>query len=1085
MHERRRAAARPLHRLALVLTSFFLSAVTVVPWVIPESQALDPVVFKAVQSGTATLAPGSTVATVPIAAVDPAKAFLVFGLEENLGRPGDGAVSGRLVDATSLRFERAEGGGTVSIRWQVAEFTSGVRVQRGSHVLGSTPAFIAIGAVDQARSFVLTSSQCSGDFWADNDFVRSRIISGTSLELATTAIDSSPTVEWQVVEYAEATVQHGTVSLGAGQAAATVPVAAVSTQHAWLITSYQAATSADPPIGERLVRGRVTSASTLVFDRWVTSGSVDIAWSLVEFQDGTEVRHGSERFSSGEAQRDVTITAVEAARSIGTAGYQTTGGSSPYNSDDVPGVAFFTSRLVDGSTLRLRRGSTIDPADVGWFVVYWRGHPPAFEQDLTDRTHAEGDAVSLPSPATDPDGDPLAYSATGLPPGLVVNAATGTISGTISYDAGAGSPYAVVLRVADPRGLFATDSFTWTITNTNRAPVVTSPGDRTDGEGTVISLLVTGSDPDGDLLAWSATDLPPGLDIDPATGLISGTVLPTAVLGSPYAVEVRADDPAGLFATASFTWTVTGAGLPGGGNTYLVAGTGGAAGGDDLLTVADRGDTNPATNEANVGSGTGTFNLFGLDQSPANGLLYGSNGDRLGLVSMVTGIFTPLGGTFGSGSGPAGAITFNAVHGIAFDPASGNLYAVHNVVGDRDVLFRVDAATGLRVPGAFGGDDYLVIDPSHDKKKETYDIAFDPTTGLLWALGADHPADGPERVGTLNLTTGYLDLRSGKLDSLNPRGLSFDSAGNMWSIGSPGSGGRLFLIDKVTGKPGFAITVDNGGAYQAIEIIYLRPPVFSLDLVDRSDPEGAVISLAAPASDPDGDPLAWSATGLPPGLSIAPATGLISGTITYDAFPGSPYAVVVRVEDPGGLFDTDSFTWTVTEANRPPTFDGDLVDRTDAEGQTISLAAPASDLDGDLLAWSAAGLPPGLSIAPATGLISGTITYDAAPGSPYAVVVRVEDPGGLFDSDSFTWTVTNTNRPPVFDDPLLDRADGEGSSVLLPTPASDPDGDGLTWSATGLPPGLMIDPAAGTISGTIATGASAGSPYAVQVRVED
>ena len=68
-------------------------------------------------------------------------------------------------------------------------------------------------------------------------------------------------------------------------------------------------------------------------------------------------------------------------------------------------------------------------------------------------------------------------------------------------------------------GLFATDSFTWTITNTNRAPVVTAPADRTDGEGTVVSLPVIGSDPDGDAAvlvghrlcrpAWTSTR-PPG-----------------------------------------------------------------------------------------------------------------------------------------------------------------------------------------------------------------------------------------------------------------------------------------------------------------------------------------------------------------------------------------------------------------------------------------------------------------------------------------------------------------------------------------------------------------------------------------------
>ena len=173
------------------------------------------------------------------------------------------------------------------------------------------------------------------------------------------------------------------------------------------------------------------------------------------------------------------------------------------------------------------------------------------------------------------------------------------------------------------------------------------------------------------------------------------------------------------------------------------------------------------------------------------------------------------------------------------------------------------------------------------------------------------------------------------------------------------------------------------------------------------------MSLAAPATDPDGDPLTWSATGLPPGLAIDPATGVISGTITYDASAGSPYAVEVRVADPGGLYATDTFLWTVTDTNRPPTFDGDLVDRAESEGAAVTLPAPATDLDGDTLTWSATGLPPGLAIDPATGLISGTITYDASPGSPYAVVVRVQDPAASFDTDAFTWSVADTNRAPI------------------------------------------------------------------------
>src|SRR4029077_11148004 len=94
---------------------------------------------------------------------------------------------------------------------------------------------------------------------------------------------------------------------------------------------------------------------------------------------------------------------------------------------------------------------------------------------LVDRTDAENAAVSLLLTASDPDGDTLTFSATGLPSGLAITA--GSITGTLAYDSA--GPHTVVVTVSDAT-LNASRTFTWTVTNVNRAPVLTALADRTD-----------------------------------------------------------------------------------------------------------------------------------------------------------------------------------------------------------------------------------------------------------------------------------------------------------------------------------------------------------------------------------------------------------------------------------------------------------------------------------------------------------------------------------------------------------------------------------------------------------------------------
>ena len=88
----------------------------------------------------------------------------------------------------------------------------------------------------------------------------------------------------------------------------------------------------------------------------------------------------------------------------------------------------------------------------------------------------------------------------------------------------------------------------------NRAPVVTNPGNRSTPRGTAVGISITATDADNNPLSYSATGLPDGLEIDPATGFISGTVGLNAA--PSYNVNVIVSDSV-ISSSASFSWATT------------------------------------------------------------------------------------------------------------------------------------------------------------------------------------------------------------------------------------------------------------------------------------------------------------------------------------------------------------------------------------------------------------------------------------------------------------------------------------------------------------------------------------------------
>jgi Putative Ig domain len=82
---------------------------------------------------------------------------------------------------------------------------------------------------------------------------------------------------------------------------------------------------------------------------------------------------------------------------------------------------------------------------------------------------------------------------------------------------------------------------------------VTAPGTQTTKKGTAVSLPIHATDSaPGQKLTYSATGLPAGLSINPATGLISGT--PSTLQSA--SVKVTAKDTTGASGSVGFGWII-------------------------------------------------------------------------------------------------------------------------------------------------------------------------------------------------------------------------------------------------------------------------------------------------------------------------------------------------------------------------------------------------------------------------------------------------------------------------------------------------------------------------------------------------
>jgi large repetitive protein len=278
---------------------------------------------------------------------------------------------------------------------------------------------------------------------------------------------------------------------------------------------------------------------------------------------------------------------------------------------------------------------------------------------------------------------------------------------------------------------------------------------------------------------------------------------------------------------------------------------------------------------------------------------------------------------------------------------------------------------------------------------------------------------------------------------------------------------KQLLSDTLSGSGG------SGGSDSIT--VSLAPPG------DQDNKDGDLVSAGLSATDSASNPVIYSASGLPAGLSIDSTTGAISGTITSGDSKTSPFSVTATATDSVDSSATSSqtFTWTV----HPSVSVTSPGDQTNNEKDIVGLRISAIDSAGNALAYSASGLPTGLSVNTTTGLISGTISKGASASSPDSVTVTATDAvdSSATDQQTFNWTV----HPLVTVAKPGDQDNKDGDTASVGVSATDSAGNAMTYSAAGLPSGLSIDSSSGAITGTISDGASVSSPDSVTVTATD
>jgi hypothetical protein len=635
-----------------------------------------------------------------------------------------------------------------------------------------------------------------------------------------------------------------------------------------------------------------------------------------------------------------------------------------------------------------------------------------------------------------------------LPTGLTLNSSTGVISGAVSSSA---TSQTFTATVTDADGIMASQSLTITV---NVLPTIstTSLAASTQTQTTYSQTLAGtgGTTP----YSWSVTtgSLPSGLTLNASTGVISGIVGASA---TTQTFTVTLSDANGVKATKSLTLTVntkpsiSPTTLPNGTRTGTYSQTVSVSGGTTPFgswsissgalptgvisgTIGSAATTSTFTvsiTDANAVVATQSLTIT-INAAPSISTTTLANATQTGTYSQTlagTGGTTPYAWSVTTGILPNG-LTLNATSGIIAGTVGSSAASETFTV----TLTDADGVTATKS---------LTITVSAAPNIVTTSLApaTQTETGYSQGLGVS----GGTGAFTWSLSSGTL-----------PSGLTLGSTTGVISGTVGGSAATSTFTVKAT---------DANGAFdtQVLTLTVNAVPTITTTSLPGATKTGAYSQTLAVTGGTS--PFTWSLNAgiLPAGLTLDASTGIISGTVSSSAVAES---FTVKATDNNGVADTQALSIAV---NGTPS-----ITTTSLSAATQNQTGYAQTVSGTggttFYTWTVTTgiLPAGLSLNPASGVISGTVGASAVNET---FTVTLTDANSVTATKSLTITV---NAAPNITTTTLPG--GTKTSAYSQTLAETGGTTPLTWSVTTgiLPAGLTIGSTTGTISGTISASAS-------------